>query len=211
MLNTTIGIVGVGGVGGYVAEFICRIGCKKIILFDGDVFVHTNLNRQLFSNSENISKNKAIEAKRQLELINPNQKIEAYDCFIENNSFCLEILSECDLIFSCAVPYETNPASIKNLFFNLIFLHHIPVIDGGITKDGKACASIITEDNLDYFNYIFNGYIVNINKNISELTSVSSLSHMVAIAAGFEVDLAVRFICKKSCKVNEEIHYQCII
>lgn len=64
MLNTTIGIVGVGGVGGYVAEFICRIGCKKIILFDGDVFVHTNLNRQLFSNSENISKNKAIEAKR---------------------------------------------------------------------------------------------------------------------------------------------------
>lgn len=34
---------------------------------------------------------------------------------------------------------------------------------------------------------------------------------MVAIAAGFEVDLAIRFICKKSCKVNEEIHYQCII
>ena len=79
MLNSTIGIIGVGGVGGYVAEFLCRIGCKKLIIFDGDVFNISNLNRQLFSTTSNIGENKAIEAKKRLLLINPNQEIEIFD------------------------------------------------------------------------------------------------------------------------------------
>lgn len=210
LLTSTIGIIGVGGVGGYVAEYLCRIGCKKLILFDGDNFNSTNLNRQLFATTETLNKNKAIETKEALQKINSNSTIEAYNRFADNDNFCLYKLSECNLIFSCGVPYETNPMSMKQLFFNLIFIKHIPVVDGGITEDGIACASIITGKDLNYFNYIFDNYIINQKKNIDQLTSVSSLSYLVALAAALEVNLGIKFLCNKNCILDKEIQYDCL-
>lgn len=210
MLNSTIGVIGVGGVGGYVAEFLCRIGCKKLIIFDGDVFNISNLNRQLFSTASNIGENKAVEAKKRLLSINPNQKIEIFDQDVENNDFCIEKLSECNLIFSCGIPYEKNPISIKQLFYILIFTKGIPIINGGITVEGIACASFISGKDLKYFNYIFDNYITNATQNLKEPSSVSSLSYLVALAASLEVNLGVKFICNKELIKDKTIKYNCI-
>ena len=40
-------VVGLGGVGAYAAEMICRAGVGRMTIVDGDTIHLTNLNRQL--------------------------------------------------------------------------------------------------------------------------------------------------------------------
>jgi len=56
--NTTVLLIGLGGVGGYAFESLIRAGIGKIIIVDNDTFDETNLNRQLYSNKETINKYK---------------------------------------------------------------------------------------------------------------------------------------------------------
>ena len=47
--NSHVLIVGVGGVGAYAAEMICRAGIQEITIIDGDNVNPTNINRQLIA------------------------------------------------------------------------------------------------------------------------------------------------------------------
>ena len=47
--NSRIFVAGCGGLGGYILEFLIRIGVGNIIACDGDSFCESNLNRQLLS------------------------------------------------------------------------------------------------------------------------------------------------------------------
>jgi len=47
LLRSRVAIVGLGGLGGYVAEALARMGVGALVLIDGDLFEETNLNRQL--------------------------------------------------------------------------------------------------------------------------------------------------------------------
>ena len=53
-------IVGVGGVGGYAAELLCRAGRGNITIVDGDFIEETNLNRQIIALNSNIGESKEI-------------------------------------------------------------------------------------------------------------------------------------------------------
>jgi tRNA A37 threonylcarbamoyladenosine dehydratase len=56
--NKKIMIVGLGGLGGHVADSLVRLGVSRIMLVDFDVFEVSNLNRQLYSTHENIGEYK---------------------------------------------------------------------------------------------------------------------------------------------------------
>src|SRR5699024_11977244 len=75
-------IVGCGGLGGYIIELLGRIGVGNLTVIDGDVFDETNLNRQVLCHTKNIGQNKAIEAKKRMELVNPLIKVTAIDKMI---------------------------------------------------------------------------------------------------------------------------------
>ena len=52
-------VLGVGGVGGYAAEQLCRMGVGELVLYDGDKVDPTNLNRQIAALSTTIGAFKA--------------------------------------------------------------------------------------------------------------------------------------------------------
>jgi molybdopterin/thiamine biosynthesis adenylyltransferase len=62
LLRATVGVVGLGGLGGYVVEALARMGVGTLILVDGDVFEEHNLNRQLLGTLENLGIEKAQAA-----------------------------------------------------------------------------------------------------------------------------------------------------
>jgi len=66
-----VAVIGLGGLGGYIAEELARIGVGKLILIDGDVFDETNLNRQLLANETTLGRSKAEVACERIALINP--------------------------------------------------------------------------------------------------------------------------------------------
>ena len=55
-------ILGCGGLGGYLAENMARLGVGHLTLADGDAFSPSNLNRQHFALPETLGKNKAETA-----------------------------------------------------------------------------------------------------------------------------------------------------
>lgn len=80
--NTTVLIIGLGGVGGYAAESLCRSGIGNIILVDNDIIDITNLNRQIISNMNNVGLSKVDEWERRLKSINSNINVIKLKQFI---------------------------------------------------------------------------------------------------------------------------------
>lgn len=70
LLQASVAIVGLGGLGGYVAEVLARMGIGRLILIDSDVFEAHNLNRQLLSREDNLDIAKAEAACRRLAEVN---------------------------------------------------------------------------------------------------------------------------------------------
>lgn len=74
--NSKILIVGCGGIGGWAAEYLARLGVGKIILADPETFEISNLNRQATADITTIGKNKARVVGEKLRKINPGAEID---------------------------------------------------------------------------------------------------------------------------------------
>jgi len=64
-------VLGLGGVGGYVAEFLARCGVGKLTLVDGDRVAVSNLNRQLPALRSTVGEYKAEVLARRFRDLNP--------------------------------------------------------------------------------------------------------------------------------------------
>lgn len=79
-------IIGCGGLGGHIAELLCRVGIGTVTLVDGDSFDETNLNRQLYALPENLGRNKAICAGERLRSISPSLGLRIFDEFFDGGN-----------------------------------------------------------------------------------------------------------------------------
>ena len=75
-------IVGCGGLGGFLVEYLGRLGIGHITAVDGDRFERSNLNRQLLSEEANIGASKAAQAKEHLRRVNGSVEVTALDQFL---------------------------------------------------------------------------------------------------------------------------------
>ena len=64
-------VLGVGGVGGYAAEQLCRMGVGELVLYDGDKVDPTNLNRQIAALCSTVGMWKAEVLAARFKEINP--------------------------------------------------------------------------------------------------------------------------------------------
>ena len=77
--NSTVAVIGLGGVGGICAESLVRCGIGRLFICDGDVVEPSNINRQIVAKVSTIGINKAIALKRRLIDINPDAEVIAID------------------------------------------------------------------------------------------------------------------------------------
>lgn len=196
LLTKTIGVLGCGGNGSFVIEYIARLGVKKIILFDGDDFEETNLNRQLYCTPEWFDYNKAEVAKQQIQKINSAIEIECYPIYFTHD---VGLISECDLIFT-ELDYAVNMQETRQaLRTYLQYKTNSALIGGGLHPRGCQCA-IYTKDNLNMFDKKTTMMMAD---NINKPNHPSMPAYACAIAAGMDVALAVRYLCNKSININE--------
>ncbi len=76
-------ILGLGGLGGYLATLLARTGVGKLRLADGDLFTPANRNRQLLATGETLGQGKALVTARHLAALNPALEIEAIPDFLD--------------------------------------------------------------------------------------------------------------------------------
>ncbi len=86
-------VAGLGGVGGYAVEQLCRAGIGKLTLVDSDTVHPTNRNRQLIAlkSTENLKKTDVFEAR--LRDINPDIQLNIKPVYLVDDTID-EILDE---------------------------------------------------------------------------------------------------------------------
>ncbi len=96
--NITIGVAGVGGVGGFLAERLIRAGVGHIKITDNGTFEKSNLNRQLGSTMLTLGEKKAGVVYRQLKDINPTAKIEYFNGGLNTEADMESFIDGCDIV-----------------------------------------------------------------------------------------------------------------
>ncbi len=101
LVNSHVLVVGLGGVGSFAAEFICRAGIGTMTIVDGDVVDPTNRNRQLPALATNHGQSKAEWMGERLLAINPELKLTVINEFLSPER-CEELLkNHYDYVMDC--------------------------------------------------------------------------------------------------------------
>lgn len=82
LLSASAALVGLGGLGGYVLEILARLGVGHVRAADGDDFVPSNLNRQLYATRKSLCGYKAAAAAARIKLVNPAVDFEPVAAFL---------------------------------------------------------------------------------------------------------------------------------
>ncbi|HLO69244.1 MAG TPA: tRNA threonylcarbamoyladenosine dehydratase [Flavipsychrobacter sp.] len=82
LINSHVLVVGMGGVGSFAAEFVCRAGVGQMTIVDGDVVDPSNRNRQLPALATTHGQSKADIMAERLLAINPELKLRSIKEFI---------------------------------------------------------------------------------------------------------------------------------
>ena len=93
-----IGIIGIGGVGGLLAERLLRLGIGQLKIIDPGTFEESNLNRQFSSSMTNLGHYKIEEVYRQIKDINPQAKIDYNTTGINTDADAVHFAIDCDLV-----------------------------------------------------------------------------------------------------------------
>ena len=86
LLRSTVAVVGLGGLGGFITEALARMGVGRLILVDGDVFEEHNLNRQLLSGESRLGVDKPEAARRRVSEINGAVEVTAHAMVLTNEN-----------------------------------------------------------------------------------------------------------------------------
>ena len=81
LAKARVAVFGIGGVGGHVAEALVRSGVQNIDLIDNDKVSLTNINRQIIATTKTVGRYKTEVMKERILEINPECKVNIYNCF----------------------------------------------------------------------------------------------------------------------------------
>lgn len=190
LFKKNICLLGVGGNGGYLLDYLIRLGIKKISCYDGDIFEESNLNRQIYCNQKTLGMSKILSAQKYTSQINPDIKIKYY-----NHSFSEKDLKKYDIIIDCADNLsKTTLEYIKH--FNVPFLENCNLSIGSLI-------TIIDKEH--------KYYIDNIIKSLNYPKQQDSQpAYLCALTASLACSEMVKFFLNKPCAIGYELIYNII-
>ena len=145
ILSSKVLIIGVGGLGSPVAEFLSRAGIGSLGIVDDDKVSLSNLHRQSLYNTSDIGELKVKVVKAKINKINPNTKVTIYNIRLNNVSF-KKIINNYDYIVDGSDNFTTkfllNDLCLK--FKKTLVVGAISKFDGHIftfdfKKEKKSC------------------------------------------------------------------------
>lgn len=84
--DSTVAVVGVGGVGSYAAEALARSGIGRLILIDGDTVSPTDTNRQIHADDTTPGLSKVEAMARRIRSYNAQIKLTLHNRFLKSDT-----------------------------------------------------------------------------------------------------------------------------
>jgi len=93
-----VAVFGLGGVGGYAVEALCRMGVGHLVVIDNDVVEVSNINRQLYALHSTVGRYKVDIAKERCLDIHPNVIMTTYKDFYLPDRGLEYMFEDCDYV-----------------------------------------------------------------------------------------------------------------
>ncbi|MVN92300.1 HesA/MoeB/ThiF family protein [Mucilaginibacter aquatilis] len=132
-------IVGAGGLGVPVLQYLTGMGIGTIGIIDADVVSLSNLHRQVLYNENDIGKSKVETAVNKLSKLNRNVRFEAYNQLLSVQN-ALEIVINYDIVVDA-----TDNISTRYLINDACVISHKPFVYGAVQQ---------FEGHVSVFNYL---------------------------------------------------------
>ena len=97
LLESTVAIVGCGGLGGWVIEGLARMGVGHLVIIDGDTFGESNLNRQALCTETNLGQPKTEAARERVARVNSATEVTVHPVMADEESM-REMLARADVV-----------------------------------------------------------------------------------------------------------------
>ena len=188
--SKTVAVIGCGGLGGYLVEYLARLGVGCIRCVDGDVFDESNLNRQLLSTVSHLGSSKATAAADRVQGINPLVQVQAYPVFLEEAN-ARELIADCDAVLD---GLDSIPA--RKILAKACAEERIPYFYGAIGGWVAQAAICLPDDDLLEKLYL----------DDSAVTDKSVLSFTPALCAAMQVSLCVKWLTGRPVDTGK-LHY----
>lgn len=127
-------VIGAGGLGCPVIQYLVAAGIGNIAIVDGDVVSLSNLQRQILYTEEEIGQPKAEIAATKMSKLNGSVNIHIYNRFLTDD-FAAQLFSEYDVVVGCTDNY--NSRYLIDMYSKK---HNIPFVHGSIREfEGQLC------------------------------------------------------------------------
>jgi len=186
----TVAVIGCGGLGGYLIEFLARIGVGAIRCVDGDVFEESNLNRQLLSSVSLLGTEKASAAAERIKAIHPQAQATAYPVSL-NETNARKLIAGCDAVLDAL-----DNIAARRVLANACQEENIPYIYGAISGWVAQAAICMPGD----------GLIEALYPEGSAIKDKSVLSFTPALCASMQAALCVKLLIGKPVETGK-LHY----
>ena len=128
LINATVALVGMGGLGCPVSQSLIASGIGKLIIIDGDKVELSNLHRQPLYGVEDIGRLKVQVAKKKLMQLNESAIVEPIEEFLDENNG-INFLSDAAIIIDA-----TDNIQTRQLIDRLSKKLEIPMVYGGLYR-----------------------------------------------------------------------------
>ena len=128
ILNATVVIVGMGGLGCPAAQSLITAGLGKLILIDGDIVELSNLHRQPLYGSDDLNRLKVEVAKERLEQLNNKAVIIPIDKYF-NEENGMSFIQDANVIIDA-----TDNIQARQLIDKFSKEANVPMVYGGLFR-----------------------------------------------------------------------------
>ena len=135
--NSHVLVVGLGGVGAYAAEMICRAGVGQMTIVDADTVQPSNINRQLPALHSTLERPKAGVLAERFKDINPDLKLNVLSEYLKDERIP-ELLDSAE--FDFVIDAIDTVAPKCYLIYNAL-QRHLPIV----SSMGAGAKSDITQ------------------------------------------------------------------
>ncbi|WP_028855289.1 HesA/MoeB/ThiF family protein [Psychrilyobacter atlanticus] len=189
--ESTVVILGVGGLGGYALEMLARVGVGKLLLVDFDKFEVSNLNRQIISTEGNLGLLKVEEARKRVEAINPEIEVVAINKKISDHNIDA-VIKGADIVVDAL-----DSSTLKKVVEKSCARNKIPMVHGAIGGWIAQVAVIMPGD-----------FILDKIYSEDDLENkMGNPSFTPALAASIQVGEVIKFLLNKGELLNNEVLY----
>ena len=190
--NAKVIIIGAGGLGSSCIMHLAGAGVGKICIIDNDVVDEQNLHRQIIHNINNIGVNKALSAKKFVNLLNPNiEVITLNESFTNKNG--LNLCKDYDIIIDC----RDNPKT-RFLCNDIAVLLNKPFISAGVVRwDGQIGVYVKNCKGEKLPCYRCLNPKAPLKDNVKKCAQVGVIGTVVGIIGSLEANETIKFILGK--------------